>query len=141
MPLDHPRNAAEAALLDPADVAVPQDYPRAAAVADQAAAAFAASFAAVGQIEPIIVRPNLGGGFLLVAGRRRLEACSAAGIAVAATIRRDLTEAEAMALAVATNTNRAPLAPVDTWRAMVRLQDLGWSSEDAAAALGLNPEA
>ena len=35
-----------------------------------------------GQMQPIVVRPNKGGGFALVAGRRRTLACAAAGIPV-----------------------------------------------------------
>jgi ParB/RepB/Spo0J family partition protein len=138
MPLDHPRNAAEAALLDPAAVTIPPTHPRSAAASDQAEAAFAASFDAIGQIEPIIVRPDHAapGRYILVHGARRLRLAAARGISVAAVIRADLTEAEAARDAVAANTVRAPLAPVDTWRAMLRLQDLGWPLADAAAALG-----
>lgn len=73
----------------------------------------------------------------IVAGNRRRAAFVAAGMDAIPFEVFDGTEAEAHAAATASNTQRAALAPVDTWRAIRGLQDLGWPLDDAARALGI----
>lgn len=73
----------------------------------------------------------------IVAGSRRRAALVALGRTEIPFTIFTGTEAEAHAAATASNTQRAALAPVDTWRAIRGLQDLGWPLDDAARALGI----
>ena len=53
-----------------------------------------------GLIQPILVRPILGGGYQIVAGERRYRACQLAGITEVPVSIRELTEQETMELAL-----------------------------------------
>lgn len=98
------------------------------------------SIARIGLLDPILlwrVPETEAETWEIVAGNRRRAAFAAAG--------RDAipyevfagAEAEAHAAAIASNTQRIPLAPVDTWRAIRAQQEMGWSLDDAARALGI----
>lgn len=61
-----------------------------------------------GLIQPILVRPILGGGYQIVAGERRYRACQLAGITEVPVTIRDLTDKETMEIALIENLQRKP---------------------------------
>lgn len=84
----------------------------------------AASIAARGVIQPIIVRPHPEGtGYQLVAGERRWRAAQKARLHEIPALVRDLSEREVMALALIENLQREDLSPVEEARAYHRLSE------------------
>jgi len=83
----------------------------------------AASIAARGVIQPIIVRPRGQGRFELVAGERRWRAAQKARLHEIPALVRDLSDREVMALALIENLQREDLNPVEEARAYQRLSD------------------
>ena len=83
----------------------------------------AASIAARGVIQPIIVRPTGPGAFQLVAGERRWRAAQKARLHEIPALVRDLDEREVMALALIENLQREDLSPIEEARAYQRLAD------------------
>ncbi len=83
----------------------------------------AASIAARGVIQPIIVRPRGEGRYQLVAGERRWRAAQKARLHEIPALVRDLDDREVMALALIENIQREDLNPVEEARAYQRLSD------------------
>lgn len=83
----------------------------------------AASIAARGVIQPVIVQPQDGGEYRLVAGERRWRAARKAGLAEIPAIVRNLDPREVMALALIENLQREDLNPLEEARAYQRLAD------------------
>lgn len=83
----------------------------------------AASIAARGVIQPIIVRPLGNGAYQLVAGERRWRAAQKAHLHTIPALVRELDEREVMALALIENLQREDLNPVEEARAYHRLAD------------------
>lgn len=84
----------------------------------------AASIAARGVIQPIIVRPHPdGSGFQLVAGERRWRAAQKARLHEIPALVRTLSDREVMALALIENLQREDLNPVEEARAYQRLAE------------------
>lgn len=83
----------------------------------------AASIAARGVIQPIIVRPRGQGRYQLVAGERRWRAAQKARLHEIPALVRELDEREVMALALIENIQREDLNPVEEARAYHRLSE------------------
>ena len=83
----------------------------------------AASIAARGVIQPIIVTAKGGGRFQLVAGERRWRAAQKARLHEIPALVRELDEREVMALALIENIQREDLNPVEEARAYHRLSE------------------
>jgi len=83
----------------------------------------AASIAARGVIQPIIVRPHGPRGYQLVAGERRWRAAQKARLHEIPALVRELDDREVMALALIENLQREDLNPVEEARAYQRLAD------------------
>jgi ParB family transcriptional regulator, chromosome partitioning protein len=93
----------------------------------------AASIAARGVIQPIIVRPLPGGSYQLVAGERRWRAAQKAGLHEIPALVRDLSDREVMALALIENLQREDLNPIEEARAYHRLaEDEGLTQAEIA---------
>lgn len=90
---------------------------------DEALEELAASIAARGVIQPIIVRPMPGGRYQLVAGERRWRAAQRAQLHEIPALVRTLTEREVMALALIENLQREDLNPIEEARAYQRLAE------------------
>jgi len=83
----------------------------------------AASIAARGVIQPVIVRPLGNGRYQLVAGERRWRASQRARLHEIPALVRDLSEREVMALALIENLQREDLNPIEEARAYQRLAE------------------
>ena len=64
-----------------------------------------------GLLQPIAVRPQPMGGYRIVAGERRWRACRLAGLTEVPVIVRDVSDQEAMELALIENLQREDLDP------------------------------
>lgn len=95
----------------------------------------AASIAARGVIQPVIVTPLGGGRFRLVAGERRWRAAQRAQLHEIPAIIRDLSPREVMALALIENLQREDLNPIEEARAYHRLADLEGMTQAEIAKL------
>ena len=83
----------------------------------------AASIAARGVIQPVIVTPQGAGQYRLVAGERRWRAAQRAQLHEIPAIIRDLDEREVTALALIENLQREDLNPIEEARAYHRLSE------------------
>lgn len=93
----------------------------------------AASIAARGVIQPVIVTPHGAGRWRLVAGERRWRAAQRAQLHEIPAIVRDLDEREVTALALIENLQREDLNPIEEARAYHRLaEDDGLTQADIA---------
>ena len=83
----------------------------------------AASIAARGVIQPVIVRPMSSGRYQLVAGERRWRAAQKAQVHEIPALVRELSERDVMALALIENLQREDLNPIEEARAYSRLAE------------------
>jgi len=90
---------------------------------EESLAELAASIAARGVIQPVIVRPLPGGRFQLVAGERRWRAAQRARLHEIPALVQELEERDVMALALIENLQRKDLNPVEEARAYQRLSE------------------
>lgn len=67
----------------------------------------------VGILNPVIVRPDPGGGYEMVSGHRRLHAAEIAGLETLPAIVRNLTDDEAVILMVDSNLQREVISPME----------------------------
>jgi ParB family chromosome partitioning protein len=96
------------------------------------------SIMSTGVIQPILVRKS-GDRYQLVAGERRWRAASLASLDVVPAIVRDLTDQEALELALTENILREDLSPIEVAHAYQSLQEkFGFSHEEIASRLGLD---
>ena len=92
-----------------------------------------------GIIQPILVRSKPGGGYVLIAGERRLRAAGLAGLeTVPAVLRADAGEGDVqLELALVENLQRQDLDAVEAARGYRRLQqDYGYTQEQVANKVG-----
>ena len=104
---------------------------------DETLAELSASIAEHGLLQPIAVRPKPSGGYLIVAGERRWRASRMAGLTEVQVIVKDVTDEQAMELALVENLQREDLDPVEEAAGIRELMtrcDL--TQEQAARKLG-----
>lgn len=104
---------------------------------DETLAELSASIAEHGLLQPIAVRPKPSGGYLIVAGERRWRASWMAGLTEVPVIVKDVTDEQAMELALVENLQREDLDPVEEAAGIRELMtrcDL--TQEQAARKLG-----
>ena len=104
---------------------------------DETLAELSASIAEHGLLQPIAVRPKPSGGYLIVAGERRWRASRMAGLTEVPVIVKDVTDEQAMELALVENLQREDLDPVEEAAGIRELMtrcDL--TQEQAARQLG-----
>lgn len=94
-----------------------------------------------GVLQPLVVRRGDGGGYVVVAGERRLRAARAAGLAeVPCMVLAGESLREARLAQLAENLQREDLSPIDEARAVTRLgDDEAPSQDDLARRLGKSP--
>ena len=104
---------------------------------DETLSELSASIAEHGLLQPIAVRPKPSGGYLIVAGERRWRASRMAGLTEVPVIVKDVTDEQAMELALVENLQREDLDPVEEAAGIRELMtrcDL--TQEQAARKLG-----
>ena len=104
---------------------------------DETLAELSASIAEHGLLQTIAVRPKPSGGYLIVAGERRWRASRMAGLTEVPVIVKDVTDEQAMELALVENLQREDLDPVEEAAGIRELMtrcDL--TQEQAARKLG-----
>ena len=90
-----------------------------------------------GLIQPILVRPLIGGGYQIVAGERRYRACRMAGLTEVPVTIRELTDEETMELALIENLQRENLNPLEEALGYKSLmEEYSFSQEQVAKAVG-----
>ena len=104
---------------------------------DETLAELSASIAEHGLLQPIAVRPRASGGYLIVAGERRWRASRMAGLTEVPVIVKDVTDEQAMELALVENLQREDLDPVEEAAGIRELMTrCGLTQEQAARKLG-----
>ncbi len=89
-----------------------------------------------GVIQPILIR-KVAAGYELVAGERRLRAAREAGLETIPAVVRNITEGEALEMAIIENVQREDLNPIEVAEAFAALgNDFGLSQEEIAAKVG-----
>ena len=90
---------------------------------EQALAELADSIARHGLLQPIAVRAAAGGAYKIIAGERRWRAARLAGLSEVPVVIKDVTDAEAMELALIENLQREDLDPVEEAMGYRQLMD------------------
>jgi ParB family chromosome partitioning protein len=100
-----------------------------------AMAELASSVAEKGVLQPLLVRP-VAGGYEIVAGERRFRAAKEAGLSDVPVVIRELSDREALEIAIVENLQREDLSPVEEARAFQQLVGMGSSQEAVGKAVG-----
>ena len=102
----------------------------------------AASIKAQGLMQPLVVRPRPAGGYELIAGEWRLRACGLAGLEAVPILIKEVTDQQALALALIENIQREDLKPLEEAAALHRLrEEFGLTQQETADAVGKSREA
>ncbi|MCO5099423.1 MAG: ParB/RepB/Spo0J family partition protein [Burkholderiaceae bacterium] len=97
----------------------------------------AASIRGHGLMQPIVVRPIDQGRWEIIAGERRFRAAGLAGLSEVPVVVREVSDEQALAMALIENLQREDLNPLEQAQAIRRLTtEFGYSHEQAADALG-----
>jgi len=88
---------------------------------ETALAELAASIAATGVVQPVLVRPLPSGRFQLIVGERRLLASKKAGMQTIPAFLRQVSDEQAMEITIVENLQRTDLNPMEQARAYDRL--------------------
>ena len=103
---------------------------------DEALNELASSIAEHGVLQPIVVRPSPPGGYHIVAGERRWRAARMAGLTEIPVVIREITDAQAMEIALIENLQREDLDPVEEAMGYKQLMErCGYTQEAAASRL------
>lgn len=95
------------------------------------------SIAMHGVIQPLLVRPISDGGYQLIAGERRWRASRMAGLTQVPVVIREMTDSEAMELALIENLQREDLNPIEEAEGLKLLMDTySLTQEQAAERVG-----
>jgi len=98
----------------------------------------AASIREHGLLQPITVRPDGAGRYMIVLGERRWRAHSLAGLeTIKANVVRNMTDAELAEQAIVENLQRVDIAPIEEARAFQAMLDKGYTVDTLAKRLGL----
>lgn len=90
-----------------------------------------------GLLQPIVVRPLAGGEFEIVAGERRWRAAQRAGIHDVPVLVRELSDGEALEIALIENIQRTDLNPLEEARAYgLLLEQFSYTQQQLADSIG-----
>lgn len=104
---------------------------------ESALAELAHSISQHGVLQPLLVRPLIGGGYQIVAGERRYRACRMAGVTEVPVVIRELSDSETMELALIENLQRENLTPIEEAKGFgVLVDEYGMSQEDVSQVVG-----
>ena len=97
----------------------------------------AESISTHGLLQPIVVRPMIGGTYQIVAGERRWRACRIAGLNTVPVIIKSLDDKETMELALIENLQRMDLNPVEESKGYARLlKEFDLTQDEVAERVG-----
>jgi ParB family transcriptional regulator, chromosome partitioning protein len=105
----------------PVDQIEPNPFQTRATVDETALKELAASIAATGVVQPVLVRPLADNRFQLIAGERRWRASKLAGKITVPAILRQVSDEQAMEMTIVENLQRTDLNPMEQARAYDRL--------------------
>lgn len=95
------------------------------------------SIAQHGVLQPLLVRPLIGGGYQLVAGERRWRASRIAGLTQVPVVIKELSDTEAAVISLIENLQREDLNPVEEALGFSSLmKDFNLTQEEAAQKVG-----
>ncbi len=104
---------------------------------EEALSELSESIALHGVIQPLLVRPISDGGYQLIAGERRWRASRMAGLTQVPVVIREMTDSEAMEIALIENLQREDLNPVEEAEGYKLLMDTySLTQEQAAERVG-----
>lgn len=104
---------------------------------EEALVALADSLADQGVLQPVLVRPLVGGRYQLVAGERRWRAAQLAGLDQIPAVVQQRDDSEALEAAIVENMARADLNPVEEARAVAALvEELGLTKKAVGRRVG-----
>ncbi len=104
---------------------------------EEALVALTASVAAVGVLQPILLRPDENGRFQLIAGERRWRAAKRAGLQTIPALVRTVGDADALEQALVENLHREDLNALEEAGAYQQLmEDFGLTQEQVANRVG-----
>lgn len=104
---------------------------------EEALAELADSIAQHGVLQPLLVRPLLGGGYQIVAGERRWRAARMAGVSEVPVVIREMSDHEVMELALIENLQREDLSPLEEAQGYQSLIDqYGMTQEEISRTVG-----
>ncbi len=104
---------------------------------DDALSELADSIAQHGVLQPLLVRPMIGGGYQLVAGERRWRASRIAGLTQVPVVIKELSDTEAAVISLIENLQREDLNPVEEALGFASLmKDFSLTQEEAAQKVG-----
>ncbi len=129
-------SGAQAVKLNLMDIEPNKDQAR--KIFDEAALSeLADSIARHGVLQPLLVRPMIGGGYQLVAGERRWRASRIAGLTQVPVVIKELTDTEAAVISLIENLQREDLNPVEEALGYASLiKDFCLTQEEAAERVG-----
>ena len=133
--VDNTETAKGATELEIADISPDRSQPRK-AFDPESLAELAASIKEHGVLQPILVRPS-GEGYMIVAGERRWRAARLAGLTTVPVLIKELSDTDAMSVAMVENLQREDLNPVEEAEGYKRLSEAsGWTQEQIARTVG-----
>ena len=104
---------------------------------EEALGELAKSIADHGVIQPLLVRPMTDGSYQLIAGERRWRASRMAGLSEVPVVIREMSDSEAMELALVENLQREDLNPIEEARGFQLLMETyALTQEQAASRVG-----
>ena len=101
---------------------------------EQAIAELAASIGEKGVLQPLLVRP-VAAGHEIVAGERRYRAAQIAGLASVPVVVRELSDRQALEIAIIENLQREDLDDLEEAQAFAQLVEFGLTQEQVAKAV------
>ncbi len=104
---------------------------------EEALAQLAESIREHGILQPLLVKPQTNGSYLLVAGERRWRAARMAGLTEVPVVIKDLSDQETMEIALIENLQREDLNPVEEALGYKELMDtFGFTQDQVAKRVG-----
>ncbi len=104
---------------------------------EDALSELADSIAQHGVLQPLLVRPLIGGGYQLIAGERRWRASRIAGLTQVPVVIKELSDTEAAVISLIENLQREDLNPVEEAFGFASLmKDFNLTQEEAAQKVG-----
>jgi ParB family chromosome partitioning protein len=132
-----PRDESEELRELPVELISPNPHQPRQAFDEQALLALAESVKARGVLQPVLVRPQVGGRYELIAGERRWRAARMAELETVPAIVRHRDDAASLEMALIENMAREDLNPVEAARGCAALvEELGLSREEVGLRVG-----